>query len=72
MSDKKNCASCGRPIEGTPLVVPTANNDVNNQFHASPSECSGARKVSGAKIGMINSRKRQAEFQRDAMGWKYE
>ena len=72
MSENKSCGSCGRPIEGTPLEVPTLGNDVNSYFHASPSECSGARKVSGAKIGMVDSRKRQAEFQRDAMGWKYE
>lgn len=72
MSDKKNCASCGRPIEGTPLVVPTANNDVNNQFHASPSECANAGEVSAPRVGQVSKRNRQKEFHRDMMGWKYE
>ena len=71
MSDKK-CASCGRGIEGNPLEVPTANNDVNNFFHTSPSDCANAGKASTPRVGQVHRRKRQQEFQRDAMGWKYE
>ena len=72
MSEKKACASCGRNIKGTPLVVPTATNDVSNHFHASPSECAAAGEVSAPRVGQVDRRKRQKEFHRDMMGWKYE
>lgn len=72
MSEKKSCGSCGRPIEGTPLEVPTTSNDVASYFHASPSECANARPASRIFAGNVDKRKRQAEFQRDTMGWKYE